>query len=380
MMFTYKFRLYPTKNQESKLEETLETCRRLFNDLLDDRMRDNVGCFEQNRALTRRRRQDKHLKQVHSQVLQDVTFRLDKAFRAFFKGIAGHPKFKRRGKYRSLTYPQLGGFRLDGNKLRLSKLGSIKIKLHREVAGLLKTCTIFRDFDQWYACLSAEVEPKGSQFNERPAVGVDLGVLSVAALSDGKLIPSAQFMKKSERATKELQRSLSRKKRGSRNREKARITFAKASRRMRNRRNDFAHKTSRFLADNYGLVVFEDLAITNMVKNHSLASAIMDACWGKIRRLTAYKAEVNGGRAILVDPRGTSQKCSACGTVQMVHLSERVFGCEKCGLILDRDVNAARNILARGLEQAHAEMEPLPVMRTGKFYRGSKKSVATGLG
>ncbi len=137
-------------------------------------------------------------------------------------------------------------------------------------------------------------------------------------------------------------------------------------------------KASRYLTDNYGTIVFEDLRIKNMVKNHRLASAILDATWGKLRRLTAYKAERRGdnGRVILVEPRGTSQECSRCQRIVEKSLSVRTHVCPHCGLILDRDVNAARNILARGLEQAHAETEPIPIIRIGKFSQGSKKSTA----
>jgi putative transposase len=201
-------------------------------------------------------------------------------------------------------------------------------------------------------------------------------VTSIAALSDGTIVAAPRLLKKSEVEIKTLQRSLSRKQKGSKNREKAKIALEKSWRKLRNRRNDFAHKTSRFFADNYGTIVFEDLNIPKMVKNHHLASAILDACWGKTRLLTAYKAEKRGGRVILVEPRGTSQECSGCGRVVEKALSERMHLCPHCGLQLDRDVNAARNILARGLEWARVETEPLPIIRIGKFGRGSKKPTA----
>ncbi len=141
------------------------------------------------------------------------------------------------------------------------------------------------------------------------------------------------------------------------------MLLAKTWRRLRRQRDDTAHKISKFLADTYSTIVFEELKIPNMVKNHHLASAIMDSAWGKLRTLTAYKAERPGGRVILVDPSGTSQECSGCGNVERLELSERRFGCSACGLILDRDVNAARNVLKRGLERARAEEQPLLVQR-----------------
>jgi len=372
MMRAYRFRLYPTSQQQNMMVETVETCRRLYNYLLDDRIRNHTGTFEQKRALTVHRKENKYLKQVHSQVLQDVTFRLGKALGAFFGGISKFPRFKRKGRYNSFTYPQHGGFKIADGMLHLSMIGKIRIVLHREIEGRMKTCTIIRDINQWYACITSEKETSKS-LSDKPAVGVDLGVTPFAALSDGTIIPAPKLLQRSESEIEALQRSLSKKKRGSRNREKAKIALEKAWRRLRNRRNDFAHKASRLFADNYGTIVFEDLKIPNMVKNHRLASAILDACWGKTRLLTAYKAERRGGRVILVDPRGTSQECSGCGNEVEKALSERTHSCPFCGLELDRHVNAARNILVRGLEQAHAETEPLSVIRISKLGRGSKK-------
>jgi len=240
----------------------------------------------------------------------------------------------------------------------------------------MKTCTIIRDINRWYACFSSEKDNTKPPLNAKLPVGIDLGITSVAALSDGVILSAPKLLKESETEIKARQRFLSRKQRGSKNREKAKVALQKAWRNLRNRRDDFAHKTSRYFADNYGTIVFEDLKIPNMVKNHYLASAILDACWGKTRRLTAYKAERRGGRVILVEPRGTSQECSGCGKVVKKPLSVRTHSCPFCGLELDRDVNAAKNILARGLEQAHVETEPLPVIRIGKFGQGSKKPSA----
>jgi putative transposase len=376
---TYKFRLYPTNQQESSMAETIETCRRLYNDLLDDRIENQTDVFEQKRRLTACRKENKYLSQVHSQVLQDVAFRLDKAFGSFFGGLSKFPKFRRKGRYNSFTYPQLGGFRIVDGRLYLSMIGKVRVVLHRQADDRMKTCTIARDIDQWYACITAEKEETPLP-SSNPPIGIDLGVTSVAALSDGTMLLAPKLLKKSEVEIRTLQRSLSRKQKGSKNREKAKVSLEKAWRRLRNRRNDFAHKTSKSFADNYGTIVFEDLNIRGMVKNHHLASAILDACWGKTRQLTAYKAEKRGGRVILVEPRGTSQECSGCGKVVEKDLSERMHLCPHCGLQLDRDVNAARNILARGLEQAHVETEPLPIIRIGKFSQGSKKPTALGRG
>jgi putative transposase len=356
MLVTYRFRVYPTKTQERLMTETLETCRLLYNDLLDDRIRTKSKVFEQKRALTAFRRADKFLMAVHSQVLQDVVFRLDKAFGAFFVGLSRYPRFKRKDRYNSFKYPQFGGFKLVGDRLRLSKIGLVKGKLHRPIEGWTKTCTIIRDIDQWYACISAETGPSPSvPRSGQSAVGVDFGVLNLATLSNGMVFENPRHLDNSITRITALLRHLSKKKKGSANRGKAKVFLAKAWRRVRNQRLDVTHKVSANLSSKYSTIVFEDLEIPSMAKNHNLASAIMDASWGQLRRLTAYKAERRGGRVILVNPSGTSQKCSGCGEMVPKGLEERMHSCPNCNLVLDRDVNAARNILAAGLEQARVE-------------------------
>jgi putative transposase len=362
-LITYKFRLYPTETQATTMTETLETCRLLYNDLLDDRIQTRTKAFEQKRALTAFRHGNKFLTAVHSQVLQDVVFRLDKAYGAFYTGLSRCPKFKRKDRYNSFKYPQVGGFKVVGDRLRLSKIGLVKAKIHRPIEGTPKTCTIFRDIDQWYACISAETEPVKLESRSGQPIGVDLGVLNLATLSNGRVFENSRHLDNSVTRVTTLQRSLSRKKKGSANRGKAKVLLAKAWRKVRNQRLDAAHKVSANLASEYSAIVFEDLKIPNMVKNHNLASAIMDASWGQLRQLTAYKAERRGGRVILVNPSGTSQKCSGCGTMVPKGLDERTHSCPNCNLVLDRDVNAARNILVAGLEQARAEELPLLVQR-----------------
>jgi putative transposase len=199
-------------------------------------------------------------------------------------------------------------------------------------------------------------------------VGVDVGLFNWIALSDGETIQNTVNVKAHAQEIKNLQRQLSRKKKGSKNREKARIRLVKAWRKVRRSRDDLVHKTSAKLAQKYDIIVFEKLNINNMVKNHNLAAAIMDATWGKLRQLTAYKVERRGGRVVLVNPSGTSQKCSGCGVVVKKDLTVRMHECTSCGLVIDRVYNAALNILKLGLEQAHAERQPILVrQRISKF-------------
>ncbi len=365
MLVAYRFRLYPTRAQTKLMEQTLQTCRRLYNNLLAERNVSGTGFYALKASLVQRKMGDKYLRAVHSQVLQDVNLRLDKAMQAFFAGLAKYPKFKRRGRYNSFTYPQ-SGFEIVGDRLQLSKIGCVKVKLHREVAGTLKRVTIIKDVDHWFTCIMAEQRERTKQQQpevERPPIGVDLGLMNLATLSDGTVFPNPRHLPRSIQRIKAIQKSLSKKRNGSHNRDKTKVLLAKAWRRVRRQRDDTAHKVSRLLADSYSTIVFEELKIPNMVKNHHLASAIMDSAWGRLRALTVYKAERRGGRVKLVDPTGTSQRCSGCGEVVHKELSIRVHDCPNCGIFMDRDVNAARNILERGLERARVEEQPLLVQR-----------------
>jgi putative transposase len=366
-LITYKFRIYPSTQRERRLNDTIETCRRLYNNFLEDRNENRTGLYEQKRQLVSLKRDNKYLKAVFSQVLQDVALRLDKTFQAFFTGLMKYPRFRKYGRYNSFTYPQLG-FKLKGSKLYLSKIGKVKIVLHRKISGFIKRITVIRDVDQWFVALFVD-ESNPTVKCADGKIGVNVGISSVAALSDGTLIENPRYLKESVQRIKSLQRKLSRKKKASQNREKTRITLAKAWRKVRRQREDFCHKLSNDLTRENELAVFEDLKILNMVKNHNLASAILDTTWGKLRVMTVYKAERRNGRVILVNPVGLSQKCSRCGwfSPTKLTLKDRMFHCLNCGLVLDRDVNAARNILKLGLEQSLVETEPLLVTRISKF-------------
>ena len=371
MFITYRFRLYPTKMQARLMEETLETCRRLYNDLLVETSKNHMSFYQKQASLVTRKTRSKYLQAIHSQVLQDVNVRLDKAFVSWFKGLTKKPRFKRKGRYNSFTYPQYqNGFRITGNRLILSKIGSIKMKVHRETTGEPNRCTIIRDLERWYAAIQVEApDVKIEQDKNKPPIGIDLGLMNLAVLSDGATFENPHHLKQSTVRIKTLQISLSRKKLSSHNRAKAKIVLGKAHRKIRNQRLDYTHKVSNHVAKNYSTVVFEDLHIPKMLKNHNLAGAIMDAAWGQLRTFTAYKAERRGGREILVPSHGTSQECSRCHIVVPKTLDMRVHRCPECGLVLDRDVNAAQNVLRRGLEQARAEAQPLLVAhrRISKF-------------
>jgi putative transposase len=252
--------------------------------------------------------------------------------------------------YKSLTYTQFGdglGASFQNDKLKLSKIGLVKINLHREICGKVKTCTIKRESTgKWYAILAAEESPVLYSPNWQ-SIGLDVGIKEFAVLSNGEKIANPMHLQKSERKLKTLQKSLSRKKKGSKNRAKARLKLARQHEKVRNQRRDFRHKVSNRLVWRYGKIVVEDLQIQNMVKNHNLAKSISDAGWGGFLAMLTYKAESAGRLVEKVPPHGTTQKCSRCGNVVPKDLSVRVHACPYCGLVMDRDHNAAINILQR---------------------------------
>ena len=313
---------------------------------------------------------------VYSQVAQDVLRRLDKAFRNFFRRVkngdekAGYPRFQGKNRYDSFTYPQSGFKILEDGKLHLSKIGAIRIFQHRELEGTAKTCTIKRDGDQWYASFSVELpdpEPKET----KTSIGVDVGITTLATLSDGTEIENPKTMDKYDSKLRKTHKDLSRKKKGSSNRNKQKVVLAGIYRKVRNARKDYLHKVSRMLADNYDRIVFEDLQIKNMVKNHHLARSIHDASWSTLISLTTYKAEYAGGVVWMVNPRRTSQECCVCGNIQPMPLSQRTYRCPVCGNVKGRDENAAINIENRFVSTDCVELTPVETTGYGVAEAGS---------
>ncbi len=378
----FKYRLYPTPSQEQTLFFVLRRCRHLYNSALEERKayyqmrRKSLGYSQQAAELADIKAAFPAYQDVHSQVLQDVLRRLDKAFAAFFRRIRngeqpGYPRFQGQGRYDSFTYPQ-SGFALAGNVLTLSKIGGIKVRLHRPMVGQVKTVTIKRDVNHWYVTFSCDVEEEPLPPCEE-AVGLDLGLLHFATLSTGETIENPRLYRKGLKRLKVLQQAKDRKKRGSHRRKKAAIALAKAHRTVRNQRKDFQHKAARSLVKRFGLLVFEDLKIINMsaalepkqdpeqeghyLPNGASAKAglntsILDAGWGQFQQICVAKAASAGRRVLFVDPYNTSQLCSSCGRLFPKELDVRWHSYE-CGTELDRDHNSAKIILSRGQEVAH---------------------------
>jgi len=374
MRKAYQFRIYPGRKQEAVMNRTLSTCRHLYNDALSERKEQATlnrlkkqfdvfpwgkpeWIFYEDQANGLSESKTDFQKQVFSQVLQNVLKRVDRSMINFFKGF-GYPRFQGRNRYNSFTYPQKG-FELKNGKLILSKIGTFKVILHREIEGTIKTCTIKRDIDQWYVSFSCEINKPIIPVDIKTETGIDVGLTDLITLKNGEKIKPPKFLRESEDKLTQEQKWLSRKKLRSKNRKKQAVVVAKVNRKIRFQRKDFNHKLSRELVDTYDRIVFEDLQIKNMVQNHCLAKSISDAGWYQLMNFTKSKAECAGKIVEFVNPSGTSQNCSGCGSPVPKDLSVRIHSCPFCGLVLDRDHNAAINIFNQVVHADCVELTPV---------------------
>jgi len=371
-----KVRLYPDRVQERQLDETLETCRLVYNSLVNDRKfqydtaKVSVGRYTQQAYLPVWKKDHAELKAVYSQVLQDVVHRVDLAFKAFFDRAArgekpGFPRLKSEGQYDSITFTQNDSFNVGEQSIRLAKIGQVKAKIHRTPWGELKTCTVRRINGKWFACICQEVEPELLPPSDE-AIGIDVGLKTFAALSNSEFIENPRFFRKEEKALAKAQRKLSKvkneqQKRGSRERRKARKVVSRIHERIRNRRHDFCHQNARRIVNRFGIIAVEKLSVKSMLGNHCLAKSISDASWSQFRSVLTSKAESAGRKVLAVNPAYTSQDCSGCGYRPdglegrtKKKLSDRWHLCPMCGLSVDRDTNAAVNILALGQQSLAA--------------------------
>jgi len=362
MKITHRYRLYPTKAQRTSLRNALDACRWVYNKTLEVRRdawqerQESMTRFDTIGMLREWKQDFPRLKLAHSQTLQDACTRVDLAFKAFFRRVKrgdkpGYPRFRSKNRYDSFTYIQSGFNLIGSSKLYLSKIGNVKIKLHRPIQGKIKTLTIRRDsLGNWWACFSCKFEPE-PQPPVPDIVGVDVGLEKFATLSTGEQIENPRFFRKDEKSLAKAQRKLSTCDKGTPERRKKKRVIQHIHQRIANRRKDFAHKLSRRLINEFQIIAFEDLDIPHMQSDNwrSMNKGISDAAWNQLVRLTQAKAEWAGRTVVKVDPRNTSQMCSGCGEIVKKDLSVRIHECPHCGLVLNRDLNAALNILARGL-------------------------------
>lgn len=353
----YKFRFNPSKTQSVKLCDTLRLCKDLYNAALQERKeayrlnRISINYQAQQNQLPDIKQTNPEYKGIHSQVLQNVLKRVDLAFDGFFRRIkakqkAGFPRFRSLSRYDSFTFPQ-SGFSLMGNKLTLSKIGTVKLKLSRTVQGKIKTLAIKNECGKWFAIFTVETSieplPKTGE-----CVGIDVGISAFATLSDGTQIDNFKYYEQSQKKLRVAQRRVSRRKKGSNRRHKAVMQLRKIHQKIKNQRNDFQHKIADYLVRNYDLIAIEKLSVLGLSRG-ILAKQMNDVAIGNFFNILRQKAECAAKKLAEVPAAFTSQDCSSCGERVKKDLSVRVHHCSKCGLILDRDVNAAKNILSAGL-------------------------------
>ncbi|MBP7068669.1 MAG: transposase [Methanothrix sp.] len=374
MVISYKYRIYPNKATEQKLNEALDTCRWLYDRLLQEMNEAKesgiaLGKLDTQNMIPSLKLVNPNLRKVYSKALQMVNYTLwsnIKSLSASKKNgrKIGHLRFKGKGWYKTINYNQ-SGFKIDQDHslLHLSKIGDIKIKLHRKIEGTIKAVLIKKSGKEWYAVVQTEPEPSMPDPETR-TVGLDVGLKSFAVDTDGKSVENPRFAERAATKVKNIQRRLSRAKKGSNNRQKLRDKLDKVHERINNRRSDFLHKLSRYYVNNYDIICVEDLDVKGLKEkghNKSMHRNIHDASWSKFIFMLSYKAESAGRKLIKVDPRDTTQRCSACGSIVKKELCDRVHECPYCGFSCDRDYNASRNILFAGMEQPVAPIEPKPL-------------------
>jgi putative transposase len=361
MRKTFQYRVFPSKKQVKKLNETLDECRWLYNHLLECRKTSyeqegkSLSLYQQQETFPILKQGRPSLRQVHSQVLQNVAVRIDLAFKAFFRRYKageepGSPRFRGMNRYDSFTFPQSGFSITHDERVCLSKMGSIKMVYHRPIKGKLKTCTVHHSSTgKWYVSFSVEREPERLP-ELSTQVGMDVGLKTFATLSDGTEIENPRFFRKDEKALAQVQRKQSQLAKGTPQRRKHRKVVARVHERIAFRRDNFTHQESRKIVNHYGVIAVEDLHVKRMTHNHCLAKSIADASWSEFFSQLACKAEEAGRQLVKVNPAYTSQTCSMCGHRQKMPLDVRVFECPCCHVHLDRDFNAALNICALGLQ------------------------------
>lgn len=357
MLKAYKFRLYPNEEQRIYLAKTFGCARFVYNRMLAER----INSYEENKDLDIKtmkyptpaeyKGEFEWLKEVDSLALANAQMNLDKAYKNFFRDKSvGFPKFKKKTNTNNYTTNnQNGTIYIENNHIKVPKLKSmIKIEQHREFNGLIKSATISQvPSGKYFISILVETEiiqlPKIDK-----KIGVDLGIKEFAITSDGVLFSNAKHLKKSEKRLAKLQKDLSRKQKGSNNRRKSKIKAAKTHEKISNQRKDMLHKVSTQLINENQVIVIEDLKVSNMIKNHKLAKSIADVSWSEFRRMLEYKAKWYG-REIIIAPSNyaSSQLCSNCGnkSSQTKDLSCRTYICPVCGMVMDRDINASKNLL-----------------------------------
>ena len=378
-MRAYKFRIYPNDKCQSEIAMQLKLSKDFYNKLLEKAKE----AYEKDKSFKPKRStfnaikkniiaENKDFLKIYSQTRCEIEDRIIKAYSNFFRRVkerkqgknvkVGFPRFKSRDRYYSIVYPQdNGSFRIEKGRLRVSKIGTMRIEQHRNIIGNVKTMTIKREGKEYCAIFTAEQIIDPSRIEDTNPVGIDMGLNNFIALSDGQTIQKPKFFKKREKRIARWQQIVARRNKGSKRRNKAKLHLQEEWQGVTNQSNDFMHKLSdRLVRGGFTSFAVEALRIDNMVKNHRLAQSIQNASWNRFINMLSYKAESAGMKVYKVDARNTSKECSDCGAIKEMTLSTREYNCNRCGLQLDRDVNASINILKRatlGQRGSHAHGE-----------------------
>ncbi len=352
---TYKFRLYSSKQQELILLEHIDLCRQTYNFLLEELKNQKLIDKSQIQGtIPDLKICNPNLRKVYAKALQFECYRLFSNLKSLSKlkkkgNKVGSLRFKTRNSFKSITYNQ-SGFKFIKTdkrlqKLQLSKIGEIPIRKHREIKGKIKQVTIkINSSGKWFANINCEMNNENKIINNHKQIGIDLGLTNYVFDSDEIYINNPKFLNKSMHKLKKLQKTLSKKQKGSKNRNKRRIRLAKQYEKIENQRNNFLHKLSRHYVSNYNLIATENLQIKSLIQNNKFSRHIHDSSWAKFIQMLGYKAESAGVQVIKVDPRGTTQECNKCKKIVKKRLWDRKHNCD-CGLNIDRDYNSAINIL-----------------------------------
>ena len=386
-MISYKYPIFPSNITQWKLAENLDACRWLYNRLLQDlneakRKGITLKTYDSQNMIPSLKLVNPKLNLVYSKVLQMVNYTIWSNIKGLLASKKngrkiGHIRFKGYGWYNTLNYNQ-SGFKIDQDHgiLHLSKIGDMRIKIYRKLQGCIKAVIIKREGKRWFAIVQADQEPQPLPETGR-AVGLDVGLTSFVVDSEGNEIENPRCAEQSADKLAKLQRKLARAVRGSNNYKSLKDKIAKLHKRINCQRDDFLHKLSRTYVNNFDIICIEDLDVIGLKEkghNNGMHRSIHDASWSKFTFMLSYKAQSAGRKLIKVDPRNTTQRCSACGSIVKKDLSVRVHECSYCGFSCDRDYNASRNILITGMEQPVA---PIESKHESRFAPKTMKTAAT---
>jgi putative transposase len=364
MRKAFKYRLYPTEQQEQAMAEMLNTHRHLYNRALAERKtawderQESVSYGQQSACLKDERTTNPYLARTNFSSCQATLRRLERSFQAFLRRMKtgekpGYPRFKGQNRFDTVEFPSYGdGCKLDGALVYFQHIGHVKIKLHRPVEGTIKTGSLKHEADGWHVAFSCELPDAEVAPSPLPATGIDLGLKAFLVTADGQQIAPPRYYRKAQAALRRSQRAVARKQKGSHRRKKAVQRLAKQSLHVANQRRNFHHQVAHQLVNNYGMIAYEALNIQGVARSR-LAKSTHDVGWGQFLSILHSKAEGAGVQVTAVPPKNTTQRCSACGAMpetpeQYKTLSDRVHQCPSCGYTADRDLNAAQNILWLG--------------------------------